>query len=278
MNRSQRAHTAQETLHILDTGTFTLGERTVDVRAELVAARAGTVLYRPQDEAVLATALRDAPRGRTLVEVTNETTLAGVRALAVGADGEVGALNFASAKNPGGGFIGGSQAQEESLARATGLYHALTGPVAEAYYTANRACGTALYTDHVLYSPGVPVFRDDADALRADVVRAAFVTAPAPNAGAVARNEPERAGEVTAVLRARAARVLGAFARHGHRRIVLGAWGCGVFRNDPRVVAGVFRALLDNEARGVFEQVRFAVLDAAPGAPTWRSFQEVLDG
>jgi len=29
-------------------------------------------------------------------------------------------------------------------------------------------------------------------------------------------------------------------AAHGYTRLVLGAWGCGVFRNDPEVVAAAF--------------------------------------
>src|SRR5579859_1522373 len=69
----------------------------------------------------------------------------------------------------------------------------------------------------------------------------------------------------------RAARVLAVAAAHGHRTLVLGAWGCGVFRNDPAVVAAAFAALLAR-ASGRFDHVVFAVLDHQHGAPTHAAF------
>jgi uncharacterized protein (TIGR02452 family) len=59
------------------------------------------------------------------------------------------------------------------------------------------------------------------------------------------------------VLRRRAARVLAVAAAHRHRRLVLGAWGCGVFGNDPTMVAEAFAAALE---RYPMEHVVFAVL------------------
>jgi len=68
-------------------------------------------------------------------------------------------LNFASAKNPGGGFLGGGSAQEESLARSSGLFPCINQM--QQMYETNRAYRSCLYTDHMIYSPRVPVFRDD---------------------------------------------------------------------------------------------------------------------
>lgn len=277
MNRSARAAVAHDTLAVLERGTYEIDGRSVDLRADLRACRDGTVRYDLPDAPTLLAALRSAPRGPTAVEVRPESTLAAARRLARETGREPGALNFASARNPGGGFLGGSQAQEESLARASGLYHALTGEAAAPFYAAHRHAD-GRYSDRLLHSPGVPVFRDDADRPTPDVTRVGFVTAAAPNAGALRRNAPHLLPEVPEVLRTRAALVLGAFARHGHREVVLGAWGCGVFRNDPREVAGVFRDLLEGEARGMFDRVVFAVLDGVPDAPTLRAFREAFGG
>ena len=46
-------------------------------------------------------------------------------------------------------------------------------------------------------------------------------------------------------------------AHHRCDVLVLGAWGCGVFRNDPDMVAGIFRELLGPDGRywGRFQKV-----------------------
>lgn len=68
-------------------------------------------------------------------------------------------LNFVSAKNPGGGFINGAEAQEESLARTSGLHDSLLQ--GWEYYEVHRAMESCFYTDMMIYSPKVPVFRKD---------------------------------------------------------------------------------------------------------------------
>jgi uncharacterized protein (TIGR02452 family) len=65
------------------------------------------------------------PEREPCIEVVNETTLQGIAALHEEGAERIGALNFASAKNPGGGFLNGSEAREESLARSSALYASL---------------------------------------------------------------------------------------------------------------------------------------------------------
>src|SRR4030095_3387218 len=121
------------------------------------------------------------------VEVQNETTFAALARL-VGSNGHLAGLNFASAKNPGGGFLNGSLAQEEALACASGLYPCLLQ--APEYYERNRANRSALYLDLAIFSPLVPFFRNDAGTLLEKPVLASVSTAPAPNAEAIAHKEP----------------------------------------------------------------------------------------
>src|SRR5262249_27235149 len=147
-----------------------------------------------------------------------------------------------SAKNPGGGFLNGSLAQEEALACASGLYPCLLA--APEYYERNRANRSALYLDLAIFSPRVPFFRNDAGILLEKPVLASVITDPAPNAGAVAQNEPRNLQHVESVLKRRAELILQIAAAHQVERLVLGAWGCGVFRNDPNVVASTFAELL----------------------------------
>ncbi|WP_319460202.1 TIGR02452 family protein [Micromonospora sp. RTP1Z1] len=248
---------ARDTLDILDAGHFRngRGER-VDLADPVRAAVAGTRLHLPDDPLPTPPAGGGAPT----VEVTRESTLVAARRLAEG--GEVAALVFASAKNPGGGFRTGAQAQEESLARASALFPCLTA-VGECYEF-HRQQRDLLYSDRVIYSPRVSVFRDDKGRLLDAAHEVSFLTAAAPNRGEVLRNQPGDADRVAPVLRARARRVLAVAAAHDHRRLVLGAWGCGVFRNDPATVADAF-ALALADAAGWFDQVTFAVLDRVDG-------------
>ena len=263
--RSTRAAIAQETLSILDRGHYSVpGGRQVSIADELGAARTGSVLYTPDQleivvKDVLVTLQHRADSTGTTFEVVNETTLnAARRLLSEEGSGRVLALNFASAKHPGGGFQGGSQAQEESLARASGLYACLVQH--RGMYEANERFGSCLYTDHMIYSPHVPVFRDDEDVLLEGSYLLSFITAPAVNAGAVKDNEHDRVGPV---MLARIKKVLAVAVLHGYQTVVLGAWGCGVFRNDPERVAGWFAEHLTESGafRSAFRRVVFVVLD-----------------
>ncbi|MDE7477756.1 MAG: TIGR02452 family protein, partial [Lachnospiraceae bacterium] len=83
----------------------------------------------------------------------NLSTVDAIRKLANEGRNAIGVLNFASAKNPGGGFLNGAMAQEESLAASSTLYRTLTAH--EEYYQSNRAQSSMMYTDHAIYSPAL---------------------------------------------------------------------------------------------------------------------------
>ena len=242
----------------------------VNLRAEMEKAKAGTRVSRPED------VYPNPPRGRKgEIEVTAETTFAAARRLWEAGIGSC-CLNFASAKNPGGGFLNGSQAQEESLARASGLYDCLLE--ADVYYKVNRSCETSLYTDHAIYSPGVPVFRDDDDQLLEEPFCTSIVTAPAVNAGAVRFNEPAKVGEIAPRMRERIRRVLALAAAEDERTLVLGAWGCGVFKNDPAEMAGWFAEQLlgEGDFARAFDRIVFAVFDRSKEGRFIGPFREVF--
>ncbi len=77
------------------------------------------------------------------------------------------------------------------------------------------------------------------------------------------------------MLRRRAAKVLAVAAQQQHRVLVLGAWGCGVFRNQPPMVADAFGAhLAAPRFAGCFDRVLFAIRDRSKDCATLRAFQE----
>ena len=271
---------AAETIAILERGWYDHHEvGRVRIAEDLARSAAGTRLWTPAESlAALGefTTSASAAIGRAAsrIEVTNEASLAAARRLR-GLGGLVGCLNFASAKNPCGGFRGGAEAQEESLARSSGLYRCLLE--VPGFYAFHRSQRDLLYSDHAIFSPAVPVFRDERGALLAQPFPVAFVTAAAPNAGALGREHP-RAALLPEVLSARAAKVLAVFWASGLRRLVLGAWGCGVFRNPPASVAAAFAEHLGPSGlfHSSFDHVIFAVLDRAPGTPTFAAFAAAL--
>lgn len=275
---------AKNTLEIVESGHYQTDERPqnpsirIDIHQKIKNCLSNTLLYTPNQLATLsAQHLRDTTNpahaiGAPILEVTDETTAAAARRLYQQENiNDVALLNFASAKNPGGGFLGGAKAQEEDLARCSALYSSqITQP---AYYAANRQHSSLLYTDHLIYSPSVPFFRDDKLYLVAPYF-ASVITAPAPNAGAIAQNEPRSSSLVLETLRRRAAYVLSVFAHHQHRTLVLGAWGCGVFRNDPAMVAAVFvEHLRSPQFAPHFDRVVFAIYDRQKTGATPNAFR-----
>jgi uncharacterized protein (TIGR02452 family) len=277
--RSTRAATAEETVRILERGHYASpAGRHVRIAAEVDSSRKGSLLYTPEDlDGVVAESARrlgtDGGPRATVFEAVNETTLhAARRLLEEDSSARVLALNFASARHPGGGFLKGSQAQEESLARASGLY-ACISPL-RAMYDANDRFSSCLYTDHMIYSPDVPVFRDDDDVLLEQPYALSFLTSPAVNAGVVRGRERDNAGRIESVMLTRMDRLLAVAVRHGHDALVLGAWGCGVFANDPEEVARWFADHLRGHGayRTAFRKVVFAVLDRTGDGSTLRPF------
>jgi uncharacterized protein (TIGR02452 family) len=249
--RELAAQYGQQAVQIIQQGMYRAPSGQVVNIADLIARSVqGTRSYAPDQP------LPQTHRGRqqTQVEVTNETTLAAVQRWRESGHHPV-ALNFASATHPGGGFLSGARAQEEYLARSSGLYACLQmNPM----YSFHRARHDPLYTDYVIYSPAVPVFRADDGTLLETPYTVGMITSPAVNAAVL---PPERRAEIGPAMWQRILKVLAVGIVHGHDSIVLGAWGCGAFGNDGAEIAQLFRKALEEDFPGAYRQVSFAILD-----------------
>jgi len=267
---------AQDTLKILDSGYYQspAGER-VDIARELASCIAQTKCYDPEQiEQIQKEVMASNPQfSNTEFAVRNETTLIGAKIMAQTQQfASIGVLNFASAKNPGGGFLRGTQAQEESLARSSGLYKSLLK--CPEYYDFHRSNRSLLYSDRMIYSPGCPVFKKDDGTLLSTSYIVDFITSPAPNAGEIEKKQSQDKGKISEVLYVRGAKLLSLAAYHQCDALVLGAWGCGVFRNDPAIVAQMFADLLlaNGQFSGRFKSVLFSVLDTRGERKIFREF------
>lgn len=278
MNRKERITLANQTLEIIDRGVYgTASGSSVEIKGLLEDCIVGTSLYTPDQLESYLSNPRHCASGRMPLEVCNETTLNGAKRL-VQTEGfsRVGVLNFASARNPGGGFLGGSQAQEESLARSSGLYASLR--TSTEYYQYHRGRKTGLYSDRMIYSPSCPVFMDDDGALLDEPYLVDFVTSPAPNAGAILNNHPEDAALIPDCFNLRIRKLLALLYERKCDALVLGAWGCGVFRNDPQMVAQLFAHYLgeSGEFYGCFKKVVFSVYDPTKSQHIYQAFEGAL--
>eukprot|EP00033_Pygsuia_biforma_P001140 GCRY01001297.1.p1 GENE.GCRY01001297.1~~GCRY01001297.1.p1 ORF type:complete len:326 (-),score=37.24 GCRY01001297.1:117-980(-) len=268
LSKKEAIALAAKTLDIIKQGFYTNPKGAcVDVKEQIDFLTKNTVLYEGTQP---LPPLPQSSGYATKTFICECTTLEAVFAFPECSNSAI--LNFASARHPGGGFITGARAQEESLARSSGVYAGLTAPQTAPYYANNKRMKSCLYTDDIIYTPSVPIWFDDGGTPLASPILSSFVTAPAPNAGVV-QSRGTSAETVNQTLTSRAKRVLQIMAAHGHQNLILGAWGCGVFRNDPEKVAAAFKALIETEFAGQFKHVIYAITNPKMCAQFAGAFQ-----
>lgn len=277
---TNRKEMAQQTLRYMQQGYYELNGGKVEFSDRQKASEVNSVLITPEQGLRLvqrfgAAAAAAKPKQAKLRVTQVPTVKAILNHAARGTSQGLGVLNFASAKNAGGGFLNGAMAQEESLAASSGLY--ATQLRNEPYYAANRACGTMMYTDHGIYSPDVVFFRDEHFDLLAMPVTASVLTLPAVNFGQVLL-KGEDSAKAKRAMKDRMRLALAIFADRGDRNLVLGAYGCGVFRNDPTDVARWWRELLADEGfAGLFDEIEFAIMDNSRNRACIRAFEQIFE-
>lgn len=213
MNRQERAKKAQE--HYEDIKVRLSGNTEASVLA--------TKIYGPQPPA------REEPNKREridhdlrLVDLDSVSALFEDKSL-----GKTCILNYASYKNPGGFFLGGSAAQEEALCHESNLYPILLS-FDGSYYDWNRGrLNKALYLDRALYTPNV-IFEQDGITKVADVL-----TCAAPNFKTAHRYQNVSREENRRIFSRRIHFMLRIAEENKVDTLITGAWGCGVFGQDP---------------------------------------------
>lgn len=265
---SKNKKIGKETIDVCKKKQYTsLNGNVVDISSLLDAAVQGTVLYKPESD------LPDTDWYRTdpLIKVTNETTAQAAVRLEAHGKTNIVALNFAAARNPGGGFLAGAVAQEEDLCRASGLYPCIKSkPI---FYNENILCDDCYYTDNIIYSPSVPFFRDEHNLFLENPFTLSVITSPAPNLNGM-KYGPKDGEKYSKTLGTRICRILDIAAAHGHKTLILGAWGCGAFGNSPNLIANMFKAGL--MVTPAFEHVCFAVYDTREPTILFDTFKQVF--
>lgn len=243
-NPRKEARAAEAERHIADV------ERRL--APEVAASVAGIRTYgsTPASEPVLDDGAPRVPSVTVVDEDSVTAVLARGRGLASACD--LAVLDFASFTSAGGGYARGAWAQEEALCAESTLYNVLA--TQKAWYAENRRrnINCELYRNRALVVPRVRFDREKYHSY-ADVIVAA-----APNARR-ARTEYRVSDEALAeAMRGRIRLVLAVADELGHEKLVLGAFGCGVFGWDAGQVAEMFRAELASGGH-VAREVVFAV-------------------
>lgn len=173
----------------------------------------------------------------------------------------IAVLNYASYKHPGGAFFDGSSAQEESLCHESTLANVITDGKFADYYNWNRKhLNFALYLDRALYSPDI-LFIKDGKQQTADVI-----TCAAPNWKACNKYHPEKEGDNILALDDRTLMLRRICKVQGINTFITGAWGCGVFGQDPAMVCDYFITNFSNS------EIRYVIF-AVPDEETFQTFK-----
>ena len=194
-------------------------------------------------------------------------------------DAKIAVLNFASSTNPGGGVLSGSSAQEESLCRCSTLYPTLDQSwLWDRYYQKNRDQYSYLNTDVCIYSPDIIICKSDDDYLTRldpkDFVTVDVITCAAPN---LRHGEEIDDIDLLGLHIQRAKHILHIAAANGAEIVILGAFGCGAFRNDPRIVAKAYSTALKEYAK-YFKEIEFAIYHRPYEAENYDAFKDVFKG
>lgn len=254
---------ALETVAIMNCKSFSLNGTTINLKATIDRCIANTLFY-GANETIPLLPPSNYFYPLTDIEVTQESSLAACQRIAgVNGKDHVACLNFASAVEPGGMFRDGTNTQEDSLARASALFASLDSDTGKQMYIYNRqhyGIHRGLYSDTILYSPDVPVFKDD-QGNPVSPYLISFITAAAvdrPFCNGIAEETIQQA------MYGRARKILSVAANNGVKHLILGAWGCGIFAHDAADIAGLFADLLaEDDFKERFVSVTFPVTEPA---------------
>lgn len=270
---------AHDTLHILnDTKKYTIDGKTVDISEQIANCIEGTILYKP-DESFDSQIRRRSKKRRGHITITNETTIHAsirlVKELNIPEE-EIVALNFASARTPGGGLLRGRSAQEESLCRQSSLYASINQAKVQEMYKYNATLEGPLCSDYIIYTPKAVIFRDDNLQYLSDPVLTSIITSPAANLRLM--REEDTIDDVHASMTQRIRKIIQIAIVNNNKSIILGAFGCGYFANDPNDVSNYFyKVLIEEKYIDFFDEVVFAIYKSKYNSDAFKeTFNDVI--
>lgn len=265
MSKEKFKKIAEETLNAINVGNFTT-QSGKSVKINLRSLN-DSILFKPNWGCDFKeTNINKNPN----ISVTQESTLSAAKRLFDEGKNPC-VLNFASGTNPGGGFKRGTASQEESIARSSTLYPTLI--IHPEFYLENKK-EAGVYKNYAIYSRDVMVIKDYNGNWLEDPYNVSVLTSAAPNMNLIRKLTSQTVNpEVEEAFYDRIDQVLKIMHHCDHKNIVLGAWGCGAFGNDPWLVSDFFLDLL--ESNPYFDEIVFAIYDKKE-SDTFKAFEEAF--
>lgn len=274
--REGRKKIAKETMKILfgaDSGKYVIKQHTVNLSEKIVncVKNSETIINVRYDT-------WDPPIENDTncqIEVTSEASFTAAKRLSF--KYKTCVVNAGSGTTPGGGFIHGkANEQETSLSRQSALFKCLKKE--KFLYLHHKVNKTNFkYTDYMIYSPEVPVFRDGKTEKllnESEVFLTDIVTVAPPNKNLMIQNK-QKLDELGDVIYNRCEKLLRCLIDHGVKAAVFGAFGCGACGNDPKEVSAILRDLIIRKGYGRFlDVVVFAVGDGDDAGGKSKNFQQ----
>lgn len=274
----RRAKIWKDTEKILNDGQYEINGKTIKIKSLIDKSIRDTKTIRPTDKLSFNknSVNKNIPKEALYqkVDVLNRTTFEAARKFIENdPNKKICVLNFASAVKPGGGVLNGRSAQEETLSRMSSLYWSLLKDPEMYGYNSNHY--NPYYSDYMIFSPDVVVFRDD-DYKLIDHYEVSVISSPAVNCKELKDLGTYNKDKVNDVMTNRCRRILEVCLFFGIKNIVLGAFGCGVFENRPEDVSEIFRKLIvDDEYGAYFDRIIFAIMSKRNGY-TLSTFKEAF--
>ena len=198
--------------------------------------------------------------------------------------------NFASASNPGGGVERGANAQEECLCRCSGLFFCLNTPkMWDGFYTPHRKAHDPIHNDDIIFTPSVTVFKtdtaqptlmDEANWYDVDVITCAAPNLRERPSNGYNSGDGNKSANITdkdllALHEKRLRRILDVAVSEKDETVILGAFGCGAFMNNPKVVALAAKNVMKDYLYA-FQNIEFAVYCSPRDEQNYKIFERVL--
>ena len=246
--------TAQETLEITKKCSYIKDGRKHFLPGEKFR---DAIVVIPEDVSKFVEDLnRASTEGSAEISITDEDSFTAAGRIG----GKTLVMNFANARYPGGGFLSGANAQEESLCRESTLYASLSSEKSREMYDYNNLHRNPCKYNAMILSPNVCVFRDINDELLKKPFATSVITIPALNKNGDSRNIPQ--DTIDEVMKNRLRSMFITAAHFEYKNLILGAWGCGAYGNDPETVAEYFCELIfDEHFERFFDKIVFAIFD-----------------